>query len=101
MTVETVPTKYPQGAGEMLDQDAARAARFRRDSRSYQIGAYVQNVATLAYMGALMPRGRGFIERVITVAGTAVTRPGNYLVPMGTPCASCSPIAARPTTRSK
>jgi electron transport complex protein RnfC len=45
----------------------------------------VQNVATLASMGALMPRGRGFIERVITVAGTAVARPGNYLVPMGTP----------------
>ena len=32
-----------------------------------------------------LPRGRGFIERVITVAGNAVARPGNYLVPIGTP----------------
>ena len=82
--VETVPTKYPQGAGEMLIKTLL-GREVPPDSRSYQIGAYVQNVATLANMGALMPRGRGFIERVITVAGTAVARPGNYLVPMGTP----------------
>jgi electron transport complex protein RnfC len=84
VTVETVPTKYPQGAGEMLIKTLL-GREVPPDSRSYQIGAYVQNVATLAYLGALMPRGRGFIERVITVAGTAVARPGNYLVPIGTP----------------
>ena len=82
--VETVPTKYPQGAGEMLIKTLV-GREVPPDSRSYQIGAYVQNVATLSAMGALMPRGRGFIERVITVVGTAVARPGNYLVPMGTP----------------
>ncbi len=79
-----MPTKYPQGAGEMLIKTLL-GREVPPDSRSYQVGAYVQNVATLAYMGALTPRGRGFIERVITVAGTAVARPGNYLVPMGTP----------------
>jgi electron transport complex protein RnfC len=84
VTVEAVPTKYPQGAGEMLIKTLL-GREVPPDSRSYQIGAYVQNVATLAYIGALAPRGRGFIERVITVAGTAIARPGNYLVPMGTP----------------
>ncbi|MGC4079635.1 MAG: electron transport complex subunit RsxC [Rubrivivax sp.] len=82
--VEAVPTKYPQGAGEMLIKTLI-GREVPPDARSYQIGAYVQNVATLSAMGALMPRGRGFIERVITVVGTAVKRPGNYLVPMGTP----------------
>jgi electron transport complex protein RnfC len=84
VSVETVPTKYPQGAGEMLIKTLV-GREVPPDSRSYQIGAYVQNVATLSSMGALMPRGRGFIERVITVVGTAVAKPGNYLVPMGTP----------------
>jgi len=84
VTVESVPTKYPQGAGEMLIKTLLNR-EVPPDARSYSVGAYVQNVATLAYMGALAPRGRGFIERVITVAGTAVARPGNYLVPMGTP----------------
>ncbi len=82
--VEAVPTKYPQGAGEMLIKTLT-GREVPPDSRSYQVGAYVQNVATLAGMGRLMPRGEGFIERVITVVGTAVERPGNYLVPLGTP----------------
>jgi electron transport complex protein RnfC len=84
VTVEAVPTKYPQGAGEMLIKTLV-GREVPPDSRSYQVGAYVQNVATLASMGRLMPIGAGFIERIITVVGSAVKRPGNYLVPLGTP----------------
>jgi electron transport complex protein RnfC len=84
VTVEAVPTKYPQGAGEMLIQTLT-GREVPPDARSYQVGAYVQNVATLAGMGAMLPRGRGFIERVITVVGTAIEKPGNYLIPIGTP----------------
>jgi electron transport complex protein RnfC len=84
ITVEAVPTKYPQGAGEMLIKTLT-GREVPPDARAYTTGAYVQNVATLAGIGELLPRGRGFIERVITVVGTAVERPGNYLVPIGTP----------------
>jgi len=84
ISVEMVPTKYPQGAGEMLIKTMV-GREVPPDSRSYQIGAYVQNVVTLSQIGALLPQGRGFIERVITVVGTAVEKPGNYLVPIGTP----------------
>jgi electron transport complex protein RnfC len=84
VTVEAVPTKYPQGAGEMLIKTLT-GREVPPDARAYTTGAYVQNVATLANLGQLMPRGEGFIERVITVTGTAVEKPGNYLVPMGTP----------------
>ncbi|MDO8934171.1 MAG: electron transport complex subunit RsxC [Rhodocyclaceae bacterium] len=84
ISVEAVPTKYPQGAGEMLIKTLT-GREVPPDARAYTTGAYVQNVATLATMGELMPQGRGFIERVITVAGPAVKKPGNYLVPIGTP----------------
>ena len=84
VSVEAVPTKYPQGAGEMLIKTLV-GREVPPDSRSYQIGAYVQNVVTLSQLGTLVAQGRGFIERVITVTGTAVARPGNYLVPIGTP----------------
>ena len=84
VTVEAVPTKYPQGAGEMLIKTLLNR-EVPPDARSYQVGAYVQNVATLAALGRLVPRGEGFIERVITVAGPAVKKPGNYWVPIGTP----------------
>jgi electron transport complex protein RnfC len=84
ITVEAVPTKYPQGAGEMLIKTLT-GREVPPDARAYTTGAYVQNVATLAEIGELLPRGRGFIERVITVVGPGITRPGNYLVPIGTP----------------
>ncbi|MDD5297705.1 MAG: electron transport complex subunit RsxC [Rhodocyclaceae bacterium] len=84
VSVEAVPTKYPQGAGEMLIKTLV-GREVPPDARAYTTGAYVQNVATLANLGQLMPKGQGFIERVITVTGTAIERPGNYLVPMGTP----------------
>lgn len=82
--VQLLPTKYPQGAGEMLVK-ALLGREVPPDARSYSVGAYLQNVTTLQSMGELMPRGRGFIERVITVAGPGVKRPGNYLIPIGTP----------------
>jgi electron transport complex protein RnfC len=53
--------------------------------RSSSIGVIMNNVMTLAYMGRLLPLGEGMTERVVTVAGPAVARPGNYIVPLGTP----------------
>jgi electron transport complex protein RnfC len=43
------------------------------------------NVATTAEIGRLLPHGRGIQERVITIAGPAIKKPGNYLIPVGTP----------------
>ena len=43
------------------------------------------NVATLAQIGDLLPNRQGLIERVITIAGPGVSKPGNYLTPIGTP----------------
>jgi electron transport complex protein RnfC len=49
------------------------------------VGLAVFNVATLAQIGDLLPTQRGLIERVVTVTGPGLERPGNYLVPLGTP----------------
>ncbi len=49
------------------------------------VGLGVFNVATTAQIGALLPMRRGVIERVVTVTGPGVEKPGNYLVPIGTP----------------
>ena len=82
--VRSLATKYPQGAEKMLSR-----ALLRRDVPSgglpSDVGVACFNVATLAQMGQLVPRGQGLIERVVTVSGGGVTRPGNYLVPLGTP----------------
>jgi electron transport complex protein RnfC len=49
------------------------------------VGVAVFNVATVAQMGELLPFEQGLIERVVTVTGYGVNRPGNYLMPIGTP----------------
>ncbi len=84
ITIEAVETKYPQGAEKMLI-----TSLLEREVPSggipADIGIAVYNVGTLAQLGELIPDSRGLIERVVTVAGPGVDKPGNYLVPIGTP----------------
>lgn len=84
IAVKTVETKYPQGAEKMLIK-----AALNREIPSGQfpsaIGVGVYNVSTLAQLGVLIPKGQGLIERVITISGPGVKKPGNYLVALGTP----------------
>ncbi len=82
--VVVLETKYPQGAEKMLTQ-ALLNLEIPSAGLPADIGVMVSNVTTLAEIGELLPQGRGLIERVITVTGTGVEKPGNYLMPVGTP----------------
>jgi len=82
--VKVVPTKYPQGAEKMLVQSVL-GRKIPPGQFPSSVGVSVFNVGTLAQIGELLPHGRGVIERVVTVSGPGVERPGNYLVPVGTP----------------
>jgi electron transport complex protein RnfC len=84
ISVEACETKYPQGAEKMLTR-----ALLNKDIPSgglpADIGVMASNVTTLAEIGALLPIKQGIIERVITITGHGVEKPGNYLIPIGTP----------------
>ncbi len=84
ITVQVVRTKYPQGAEKMLAK-----ALVNREIPSGQypssVGLAVFNVATTVELGQLLPKGQGVIERVVTITGPGVDKPGNYIVPIGTP----------------
>jgi electron transport complex protein RnfC len=84
VTVGVMKTKYPQGAEKMMIK-----ALLNREVPSggfpAAIGVSVYNVATLAQLGALMPHSQGLIERVVTIAGPGIEKPGNYMVALGTP----------------
>ncbi len=84
ISVEAVETKYPQGAEKMLIKSLL-GREVPVGGLPADIGVAVYNVGTLAQMGELLPERRGLIERVVTVSGPGVRRPGNYLVPIGTP----------------
>ena len=84
ISVHAVEAKYPQGAEKMLIESLL-GEQIPEGGLPLDLGVAVYNVGTLAQMGELLPRGRGLIERVVTVSGPAVVHPGNYLVPIGTP----------------
>ena len=84
MSVGVMKTKYPQGAEKMMIK-----ALLNREVPSggfpSAVGVGVYNVATLAQLGALLPQSQGLIERVVTITGPGIERPGNYMVALGTP----------------
>ena len=82
--VVEVESKYPQGSEKLLIQ-VLLGREVPSGGLPYQVGVVVNNVGTLAQMGTLLPRGEGLIERIVTVAGPGIAKPGNYLVPLGTP----------------
>lgn len=84
ISVCSLTTKYPQGAEKMLSK-AIMDREVPSGGLPSDAGMACFNVATLAQLGELLPEGRGLIERVITVTGGGVERPGNYLMPLGTP----------------
>jgi len=50
----------------------------------YDVGVVSQNVSTAVAISQTVREGRPLVERVVTVAGEAVERPGNYLTRIGT-----------------
>ncbi|MCW8983469.1 MAG: electron transport complex subunit RsxC [Gammaproteobacteria bacterium] len=84
ISVGVVKTKYPQGSEKLLIT-ALLGREVPSGGFPYQVGVVVNNVATLSQLGELIPNRQGLIERVVTIAGPGVSKPGNYLVPIGTP----------------
>ena len=82
--VEKVPTKYPQGSEKMLIM-ALFGVEIPSGTLPISMGMVVNNVGTLAALGRLLPAGQGLTERVVTITGPGVTRPGDYRVALGTP----------------
>jgi electron transport complex protein RnfC len=82
--VHALPTKYPQGAEKMLIT-ALLGVEVPSGGLPVDVGVGVFNVTTLSQIGDLLPRQQGLIERVVTIAGNGVHRPGNYLTAIGTP----------------
>jgi Na+-translocating ferredoxin:NAD+ oxidoreductase subunit C len=82
--VRVVKVKFPQGAEKILIK-ALLDREVPSGGLPIDVGVVSQNVATTAEIGRLLPHGRGIMERVITISGPGVERPGNYLIPIGTP----------------
>jgi electron transport complex protein RnfC len=85
LDVDVVPltVKYPQGAEKMLIK-ALLGREVPSGRLPVHVGALVQNVASAATIAEVFETGLPLVERILTVTGRGVRRPGNLIVPVGT-----------------
>lgn len=77
-------TKYPQGAEKMLIE-AILKRKVPLGKLPLDVGVVVNNVGTAAAVYDALCLGKPVIERVVTVSGSGVNSPGNFMVRVGTP----------------
>ncbi len=83
VTIQPLQVKYPQGAEKMLIK-AVTGREVPSGALPSAIGVLVQNVATAANVAAVFETGQPLIERIITVTGRGIRKPGNWVIPFGT-----------------
>ncbi len=83
ITIQPLQVKYPQGAEKMLIK-AVMDREVPSGALPSAIGALVQNVATAANVATAFETGQPLIERIITVTGRGIRKPGNWVIPFGT-----------------
>ena len=81
--VVPVRTKYPQGGERQLIKAILKRS-VPAGGIPPMIGVVVLNIATVAAIAEAVVSGNPLTNRVVTVTGEAITRPGNYYVPIGT-----------------
>lgn len=84
VSVRTLKVKYPQGAEKQLVR-AITGREVPAGRLPIDVGAVVSNVATAQAVYLAVRFARPLIDRVVTVSGPAIEKPGNYLARIGTP----------------
>lgn len=84
--IEVMPLqmRYPQG-GEKQLIDACIGRQVPSGCLPIEVGAVVDNVATIYAIYEAVQKNKPLISRVMTVTGKEVKNPGNYEVRFGTP----------------
>lgn len=84
MQVVPLEVKYPQGYKSTLIK-AITGRDVPRGARSADLGCVVRNVGTTIAGYEAVVYGKPLIDRVVTVSGPNVGKPGNYIMKIGTP----------------
>ena len=83
ISIEVLPTKYPQGSEKQLIQ-VITGKEVPSGSLPLQVGVLSTNVGTSKAIYDAVCLGEPLTERIITVSGDAVPKPANMSVRLGT-----------------
>ena len=81
--VKAVRTKYPQGAEKTLIK-RVMGRKVPSGGLPADVGVIVDNISTVKAISDAIQKGMPLIERVATVTGEKIKKPGNYIVKIGT-----------------
>ena len=84
ISLRVVPTKYPSGGAKQLTQ-ILTGKQVPQGGRSSDIGVLMQNVGTAYAIKRAVIDGEPLTERVVTLTGESISRPGNVWARLGTP----------------
>jgi electron transport complex protein RnfC len=81
--VVVAKTKYPQGAEKMLIKRVMKR-QVPSGGLPADVGCVVGNISTTKAIADAIRTGMPLVERVVTVTGEHLQKPGNYIVKIGT-----------------
>lgn len=84
ITVHPLKVKYPQGAEKQLIK-ALTNREVPSGRLPLEVNAVVHNVGTAFAVYEAVQKNKPLFERVVTITGKSLTKPGNYVVRTGTP----------------
>ncbi|KQN46278.1 electron transporter RnfC [Serratia sp. Leaf50] len=84
--LRVVPTKYPSGGAKQLTR-ILTGKEVPKGKHSSAIGVLMQNVGTVFAIKRAIIDAEPLIERVVTLTGESVKKPGNVWARLGTPVA--------------
>jgi electron transport complex protein RnfC len=93
--LKVLKTQYPQGGEKQLVQSVLKK-EVPSGGLPFDIGVVVQNVGTAFAVYEAVYKGKPLYERVVTLTGSILSNPGNFLVRIGTPAGflleKCGPL---------
>ena len=81
--VQTVRTKYPQGAEKTLIKNVLKRL-VPSGGLPADVGTVVDNVSTAVAISDAIQKGMPLVERAVSVTGEHIANSGNYMVKIGT-----------------
>jgi electron transport complex protein RnfC len=84
ISVRLMATRYPHGSEKHLIYAVTRR-KVPPGALPFEAGALVFNVQTVMTLHRAVTTGVPLIRRAVTVSGSAVSNPRNFMVPIGTP----------------
>ncbi|MBQ8183262.1 MAG: electron transport complex subunit RsxC [Clostridia bacterium] len=81
--VMALKSRYPQGAEKMIVYSAT-GRKIPLGKLPADVGIIVMNVTSTAFIGRYLETGKPLVSRSLTVDGSAIIKPQNVRVPIGT-----------------